>query len=144
MLIVLKPVLTLNGSEAEEFEGAVSHQTDFAVADWLRRDMPHRQVFAAYRSGRFVGMCCWSGMPDRVQACVWVVPHERRQGCGSAMTDALAEEMKGVRVTAIAPMPIAASGREAETAKRLAGRLRSHLCRTQPRPEWRPSIAPNR
>lgn len=132
MSIVLKPVLKLDTLEAEEFEVAVANQTDFTVSDWFRRDMSHRHVFGVYRFGRFVGTCCWSGMPDGVQPYVWVARHERGQGCGSAMIDALAEEMKAVGVTGIAPMPIVAIGREADTAKRLAARLRAHFSFAQP------------
>lgn len=127
MVVTLKPVLELSPSELDEISASVRDHKDFTISEWYRRDLPYRPVFAAFRGADFVGMCCWSGMPHRAQPYIWIHPSTRRQGCGSGMVDALAVTMKALGVTGIAPMPIVATGRETETAMRLAARLRSHF-----------------
>lgn len=124
--IALKPVQDLSLTESEQVSLAVADQKDFGLSNWSA-DIGCRHVFAAYRSHRFVGMCCWAGMPHQAQPYVWVHRNERSWGSGSLMIDALAPTMKALGVTGIGPMPIVATGREADTAMRLAARLRSHF-----------------
>jgi hypothetical protein len=125
--IVLKPVLDLSPTESEEIARLVADQKDFGLSYWSRTDLPCRPVFAAFRGPRFVGMCCWAGVPEQAQPYAWIHRNERRQGCGSAMIDALSASMNALGVTGLAAMPIVATGHEIHTAVRLGVRLRAHF-----------------